>query len=54
MFRLLRLGDKLVNGLAREELVRQGKAPGNAGMDASGLNQKPEAKGKWGTLLLRR
>ena len=29
MFRLLRLGDQLVNGLAREELVRQVNAPGS-------------------------
>ena len=28
MFRLLRLGDQLVNGLAREELVRQVMLPG--------------------------
>jgi hypothetical protein len=28
VFWLLRFGDQLVNGLAREELVRQGNAPG--------------------------
>src|SRR5208283_180980 len=28
MFRLFRLGDQLVNGLAREELMRQVEAPG--------------------------
>jgi len=28
VFGLLRFGDQLVNGLAREELVRQGNAPG--------------------------
>jgi hypothetical protein len=47
MFRFLRVGDQLVNGLACEELVRQGNTPGNAGMDASGLNQKPESQGKF-------
>jgi hypothetical protein len=47
MFRLLRLGDQFVNGLAREELVRQRNAPKDARMDASGLKQKLEAKGKF-------
>ena len=46
MFRLLGVGDQLVNGLTREELVRQLDAPGSAGMDASGLKQKCEARGK--------
>ena len=46
MLRLLRLGDQLVDGLAREELVRQDDAPRNAEIDASGLKQKPEASGQ--------
>ena len=33
MFRLLRFGDQLVNGLAREELARQGAAPGSIGIN---------------------
>jgi hypothetical protein len=44
MFRLLRLGDQLVNGLAREELVRQGNAPGWNRF--SGFKQKQRDKGK--------
>jgi hypothetical protein len=31
MFRVLRFGDQLVDRLAREELVRQNSAPGEAG-----------------------
>ena len=45
MFRLLRLGDQLVDGLAREELVCQLNAPKSA-LDVSGLNQKCEAQSK--------
>jgi hypothetical protein len=44
MFRLLRLGDQLVNRLAREELVRQNSAPGDERIDASGFKQKPETR----------
>ena len=38
MFRLLRFGDQLVNGLAREELVRQVDAPGGIGFMDSNRN----------------
>jgi hypothetical protein len=47
MFRLLRIGNQLVNGLACEELVRQLRAPGGAGIGVSGLKQKCEAQGKF-------
>src|SRR5271166_343786 len=43
MFRLLRLGDQLVDGLAGKDLCRQNDAP-SAGIDASGLNQKHERR----------
>src|ERR1035437_7613597 len=46
MFRLLRIGDQLVDGLAREELVRQGNAPGSAGISASELKQKQPGESK--------
>ena len=46
VFRLLRVGDQLVDGLTREDLCRQSNAPGSAEVAASGLNQKPAAAGK--------
>ncbi len=42
VFRLLRLGDQLVNGLACEELVRQGNAPG--GMSPLDSNRNSGAR----------
>ena len=47
VFRLLRLGDQLVDRLTREELVRQKSAPGDEGIDASGFKQK---KRHWASL----
>ena len=59
MFRLLGIGDQLVDRLAREDLVRQGDAPRSAGISASEFKQKQPRKGKSKaakspTLLLRR
>jgi hypothetical protein len=48
MLRILRFRDQLVDGLAREELVRQVKAPGSRGMSASESKQMEAAKGKSG------
>jgi hypothetical protein len=42
MFGLFRFGDQLVNGLAREELVRQGNAPG--GMSPLDSNRNSGAR----------
>jgi hypothetical protein len=39
MFRLFRLGDQLVNGLAREELVRQVDAPGSGEIGSLNSNR---------------
>jgi hypothetical protein len=45
MFRLLRFGDQLVNGLAREELVRQGVTlPGMLESVPSNSNRKHGAR----------
>ena len=44
MFRLLRLGDQLVNGLTREELVRQVNAPGSGGISSVNSNRKRRAR----------
>src|SRR5271169_1818148 len=45
MFRLLRLGDQLIDGLAGKDLCCcQDGAPRSAGIGASGLNQKPEER----------
>ena len=43
MFRLLRVGDQLVNGLARENLFRQGIAPGSGGIGCLNSNRNSEA-----------
>jgi hypothetical protein len=40
MFRRFRLGDQLVNGLAREELVRQVNAPGSGEIGSLNSNRK--------------
>ncbi len=39
MFWLLRFGDQLVNRFAREELVRQGNAPGSAELGSLNSNR---------------
>ncbi len=44
MLRILRFGDQLVDGLAREELVRQVNAPGSRGMSASESKQMEAAR----------
>jgi len=46
MFGFLRLGDQLIDGLAREDLFRQDDAPRNTEIDASGLKQKAPARSK--------
>ncbi len=59
MFRLLGIGDQLVDRFAREDLVRQGDAPRSAGISVSEFKQKEPGKSKSKaakspTLLLRR
>src|SRR5271165_6456042 len=50
MFRLFGLGDQLIDGFAGKELCCcQNDAPRSAGIDASGLKQKPAAAGKCDT-----
>ena len=46
MFRLLGIGDQLVDRLAREDLVRQGDAPRSAGISAFEFKQKEPGKSK--------
>jgi len=46
MFRLFRIGDQLVDRLAREDLVRQGDAPRSAGISVFEFKQKGPGKSK--------